>query len=156
MAKLPKNFESRLLISGSSTIMAVPITVRMISGRKRIRSVELTRLAAIVRLQYHGMALLNFYADGDIEAGLIEHSRGRLSHRLQEALRVNAHPHHHQNQRNNSRPLAQFHVWHVVANFVGGLAVEDALIEPEHIAGGENRAQRGPNGPTEIGHGSSL
>jgi hypothetical protein len=37
--------------------MAVPITVRMISGRKRIRSVELTRLAAIVRLQYHGMAL---------------------------------------------------------------------------------------------------
>ena len=42
------------------------------------------------------------------------------------------------------------------ANFRAGLAVKHALVHPEHVAGGEDHAERGPGGPGEVGDGGSL
>ena len=42
-------------------------------------------------------------------------------------------------------------VVHVVLDLVGRLAVEDALVQPEHVAGREDDAEGGEDGPAEVG-----
>ena len=41
-------------------------------------------------------------------------------------------------------------------NLVAGFAVEDALVHPQHVAGGEDHADGGPDGPGEVDQSGSL
>src|ERR1039457_3275607 len=111
MLKWPKANEARLCRIGSSTISAVPITVRMISGRKRTRSVALAPKLAGMRYLRRPRRILSrllsqLHPFRHVDVGLFQHARRGLAHRRQETLRVNSHPHHHHDQRHNSRPFA--------------------------------------------------
>src|ERR1019366_4566520 len=122
MLKWPKANEARLCRIGSSTINAVPITVRMISGRKRMRSVAVAPKLTGMRYLRRSARLLSrllsrLFSQLDpfrhVDVGLFQHARGGLAHRRQETLRVNSHPHHHHDQRHNRRPFAQPQVRHI-------------------------------------------
>src|ERR1019366_7450882 len=156
--RCPKAFDERLWRSGSSTIIKVPMTVRMISGRKRRASCGLktkTGLAGTGDLR----ALRRWWAlhpVGDVHVGLFQYAIGDSADTDQESLRVHAHPHHHDDEREDGRPFAGPEIPDVGADFGTGLAVEHALVHPEHVAGGEDDAERGPDGPGEVGDGGAL
>ena len=40
---------------------------------------------------------------------------------------------------------------HVMFDFIDQRSEEDALIQPQHVAGGENHADGGEHGPCEVG-----
>src|ERR1017187_7233077 len=153
MLKWPKAYEARLCRIGSSTINAVPITVRMISGRKRMRSVALAPKLA-------GMRYLRVPAQFDpfrhVDVGLLQHPRRGLAHRRQETLRVNSHPHHHYDEWHNRRPFAQPQVRHMTLHCGRGHAIEDSLVHPQHVAGREDHADGGPGRPAKVRHRCAL
>src|ERR1039458_7252830 len=149
MLKWPKAYEARLCRTGSSTINAVPITVRMISGRNRMRSVALAPKLAGMR---HLRLLAQFHPFRHVDVGLFQHARGGLAHGRQETLRVNSHPHHHHDQRHNRRPFAQPQVRHITLHFGRGHAVEHPLVHPQHVAGREDHADCGPRRPAKVRH----
>src|ERR1035438_3125211 len=118
-------------------MIKVPIAVRMISGRKRIRSVGLNMgLTGTAHLRARGTAEID--PVGYIDLGLFEHVGGGLADWVEERFRVDAHPDHHGDQRNDDYPLAQVEVGHVRPHCLFQLAVENALVHPEHVASGEN------------------
>src|ERR1035438_2694873 len=85
MLKWPKAWEARLCRTGSSTINAVPITVRMISGRKRTRSVALApKLTGMRYLRRPARLLSQFHPLRHIDVGLFQDARRSLAHRRQE------------------------------------------------------------------------
>src|ERR1035441_5368905 len=153
MLKCPNAYEARLCRIGSSTINAVPIAVRMISGRKRTRSVALApKLAGMRYLRLPAQ----FHPLRHVDVGLFQHARRSLAHRRQETLRVNTHPHHHHDQRHYRRPFAQPQVRHVMLHFGRGHAVEHPLVHPQHVAGREDHADGGPGRPAKVRHGRAL
>src|ERR1035441_4768740 len=86
--RCPKALDARLWISGSSTIIKVPITVRMISGRKRRTSSGLKRKTGLagtgdLRGRRCGRDL---HPIGDVHVGLFQYARGVLTHGCEEAL----------------------------------------------------------------------
>src|SRR5690242_19128094 len=99
--RCPNTSEPRRFTSASITISSVPMTMRMVSGRKRMRSVVLM-LTGIGGLHAHG----RLHPERDVHLGLRQNALVHLSHRRQEALRVHAHPHHHGDKWNHHGPLA--------------------------------------------------
>src|ERR1039458_3729121 len=157
MLKCPNAYEARLCRIGSSTINAVPITVRMISGRKRTRSVALApKLTGMRHLRLPARLLSQFHPFRHVDVGLFHHARGGLAHRRQETLRVHSHPHHHHDQRHNRRPFAQPHVRHMTLDLGRGHAVEHPLVHPQRVAGREDHADGGPGRPAKVHHGRAL
>src|SRR3954454_11971998 len=140
--KCPNACDERLPMIGSSTINSVPIAVRMISGRKRIRSPGfIPKLAGIGGLR-RGR---NLHVEGNVHLSLLEHLRVDLLDRLEKGPREHAHPHHHHHQRHKRRPLADIQVGHMMPDLLVNFAVKHALVHPQHVAGGENHAQGGEN-----------
>src|SRR5579872_1561300 len=117
----PKALEERRWITGSRTMSSVPITVRMISGRKRTRSPGFKKLLTGTRHLRLGPGL---HLEGHIDLGLAQHTRGGLADRRQERLRIDAHPHHHGDQRNDDGPFAEIQIWEMRADLFADLAVE--------------------------------
>src|SRR5271168_415126 len=92
----------------SSTISSVPVTIKMISGRKRIYSTPagegLTGMCDLCGQR------LGFHPKLHVYLGLVQNARGGLTHRRQERLRIHAHPKHHGDQRNSGSPLARLQI----------------------------------------------
>src|SRR6266568_826608 len=119
----PNAFDERRWITGSSTISSVPITMRMISGRKRRASCELnTGLTGTGDLR--GLRLCQLNPIRYVDVGLFQNACRVLADGWQEALREDAHPHHHDDERNDRRPLPEVHVVDVVLDRLASLAVE--------------------------------
>ena len=53
-------------------------------------------------------------------------------------------------------PLAGFQVVHLMGDFFRSFAEEGALIHPEHVAGGEDDAGGGEDGPPDVDLGRAL
>src|SRR5664280_3016582 len=135
----PKAFDERLWIRGSSTMSRVPMTVRMISGRKRRASCGLKRKTGLTGTgDLRDLRCCRYmHPVGDVHVGLLQYARGVLADGREEALRVHAHPHHHDDEGKDRRPFAEIEIRDVGANFVASHAVEHALVHPKHVAGGE-------------------
>src|SRR3984885_9430692 len=139
----------------SSTISSVPVAINMISGRKRMYSTPLG--ARLTGMRYlldrpgglsHGEGL---HTELHVHLGLVQNPRGGLADRRQERLRIHAHPNHHGDQRSHGHPFARFQIQYVMPHLVGCFAEEHALVEPQHVAGRQNRADGSENDPAEIG-----
>src|ERR1035437_7814674 len=157
MLKWPKACDPRRWRIGSSTIISVPITVRIVSGRKRMRSEALNpKLAGIGGLRWHPRRMLHSHLEWHVHQRLLQHARGGPADGWQERLRIDAHPHHHRDERNYHRPFAQGEVGHAPPHLFLHLAIEHALVHPEHVAGREDHADGGVDGPLEVGNGCAL
>src|SRR5689334_6485168 len=104
---VPKTGDERRCTRGSMTISSVPTTVRMISGRNRIRSAELKLglmgTAGLRALLQDRTLQLN--PERHVDVRLVEQPGSCLPYRVEEGFGVNAHPEHHDDQRHNRGPL---------------------------------------------------
>src|SRR5690348_2176371 len=144
----PNTLLQRRASAASSTMMRVAAPIRMVSGRKRRSSTPLG-----IRLPGTGNLLgrvRGAHLERHVDLRLVEHAGRRAAHRRQEGLGVDAHPDHHGDQRNDGRPFARTEIEYVLPHVVRRVAVEYPLIQPEHVAGRENYADGGEDGPVEI------
>src|SRR5215471_14164073 len=154
--RCPNTEEDRLRRIGSSTMSSVPAIVRMISGRKRRTSSELkAKLTGIGHLHLRPCCR-SLNPDRHVDAGLLEDVRGDLADGRQKGLRVDAHPNHHDDQGNYCSPVARDEIAHVRSHLGIHFAVENPLVHPQHVARRENHADRGVDGPREVGERGTL
>src|SRR5579864_1994471 len=96
-------------MSGSTTMSSVPAEVRMISGRKRTSSTALGKKSAgmtdLARAQVRSRGRRSD-AEADVHLALGEYGGVGSRNGRQKTGRIHAHPDHHDNQRNDGRPLA--------------------------------------------------
>src|ERR1039458_2175507 len=105
MLKWPKACDPRRLRIGSSTISNVPITARIVSGRKRMRSEGLNpKLAGIGGLRWHPRRMLHAHLEWHVHLGLLQHARGGPADGRPERLRIGAPPQPHGGERLDDPP----------------------------------------------------
>src|ERR1017187_10437639 len=99
----PKAFDERLWIRGSSTMRRVPMTVRMISGRKRRASCGLKRKTGLTGTgKLRGLPRCQYMRPRrDVHLGLFQYARGDLADGREEGLWVYAHPARHDDERDD-------------------------------------------------------
>src|SRR5215469_6005924 len=147
MEMCPNSRGARFPKSGSNTMRSVPAMVRMSSGEKRSRSSALGMKLAGMRTtsgEGHGAA------KGRVHVALLENVGIGRGDGWKEGVRVDAHPDHQRDKGNDAAPLADVEIRHVMTNFFAGFTVEDALVEPEHVASGEDHTQGSEYGPGEV------
>src|SRR5579862_2564942 len=149
IARCPKSRGSLRAKSGSRTIISVPATVRMVSGRNRWMSAEVgMKLPSMEHASCGGRGRRN--SQRRIGTALLQNLRVRLGNNGQKALRVHSHPDHHDHQRDHAGPFARVELRHMVFEVLTGVAEEHTLVKPKHVAGGKEHAERGEDRPGEI------
>src|SRR5271169_5613617 len=138
-------------VSGSRTMISVAITTSSISGRTRKYSGAVgMKLVGTRHLRGARMRRLN---RPDVEAyahlGGFQNRGRALRDWREEGLGQGSHPHHEHHQREDGGPLAAAEVGHVRGHFRTRVAEEDALVEPQHVAGCEDHADGSARGPAE-------
>src|ERR1039458_9251918 len=152
-------FSDMLVVDGFATFFSVPAAIRMISGRNRMYSTlagaKLTGMRDLGGPLPYGRGSVGdgrgsegggrgrLHAELYVHLRLFQNPRRGLAHGGQERLRIHAHPNHHHDQRQDGGPLARLQIEDMMPHFIRCLAVEHALVEPQHVTRRQNHTDGG-------------